>query len=140
MNLFLMCGRCSTMENTHAVCLCVRSSSRSVASRVCVLRSSGFNVNELQSRVQIVKWFPGSSCVKEPALPDALPRNTSGSQSGLSLQPSTRKPQHVPLRNPSLTRLSNQSTVLSCSGAVWPGQPPTNEQAHPSIPLYSLIH
>lgn len=34
-------------------------------------------MNELQSRVQIEKWFSSSSCVKESALPDTFPKKAA---------------------------------------------------------------
>lgn len=61
------------MENTHHVCLCLCTLVFPQCSIVCLLCSSGFNMNELQLRVQMVKWFFSYSCVKEPALSQTFP-------------------------------------------------------------------
>lgn len=149
MNLFLMCGRCSTMENTAAVCLCVCASLPTLWHCVSVVLLRVYRervaVASANCSVVLQLFMCEKVCAADTFLrllnPKKKKKKKCCLQSCLSHRPSTRKLQHVPLHNPCLTHLPpNQSIVLSCSGAVWPSQPRTNEQAHPSILLYSLLN
>lgn len=124
-------------------CLCALVFSQ--CSIVCLLCSSGFNMNEFPSRVQVVKWFSSYWCVKEGALPETFPRlpnpeKISCLPSCRSHRASTRKPQHVvPLHNPCLTHLSLPIKAQHCLAEEQFG-PASHQQMSKLIPPFHCIH